>query len=117
MPSTRKSMNGCGQDGRVTTTRTSATTGAGVNASSDLDLDASCITVSVTELGTAAPGSQSAAPGVVSSEEIAAPGAAGCAFRSDIFTGFADFVTSWSVGIKMDSDSGEGLMDGFFMCS
>src|ERR1043165_2055223 len=61
---------------------------------------------------------QSAAPGLQS----AAPGAAlDCFFRVGNFAGWASFAffsASRSVSeMKMDSDSGDGVMEGFLMCS
>ena len=89
MPSTRKSQNGCAQDGAVTTTKTAATAGSNAvdpaaGASKELEPIASCMTPSVPELTTAAPGTQSATLGAAGSAEPAAPGAAEC----DFFLGF-----------------------------
>src|SRR3954466_4671243 len=67
-------------------------------------------------LHSAAPGLQSAAPGVVGSAEAGAPWALDCFFRIGIFAGWASFAffnTSRSVSeMKMDSDSRDGAMDG-----
>ena len=64
---------------------------------------------------------ESAAPGAAGSAEAAAPWAFGCFFRVGIFAGwtnFACFRASRTVSdMKMDSDSGEGVMNGFLMCS
>src|SRR3954465_3306223 len=72
-------------------------------------------------LHSAAPGLQSAAPGAVGSAEAGAPWALDCFFRVEIFAGWATFVffsASRSVSeMKMDSDSGDGVIDGFLMCS
>src|SRR3954468_18643224 len=72
-------------------------------------------------LQSAAPGVQSAAPDVVGSAEAGAPWAPDCFFRVGIFAGwatFAFFSASRSVSeMKMDSDSGDGVIDGFLMCS
>src|SRR4051812_5695180 len=90
-PSTKKSLNGGAQDGAVTTTRKVVATGACAIGSLYLDLDAYCIIVSIPELTTAAPGPQSAAPGVVGSEEAVVPGVIDCTFRSAIFIDFSAF--------------------------
>src|SRR3954470_24028254 len=72
-------------------------------------------------LQSAAPGVQSAAPGVVGSAEAGAPWAPDCFFIVGIFTGwatFAFFSVSRSISeMKMDSDSGDGMIDGFLICS
>src|SRR4051812_34780598 len=72
-------------------------------------------------LQSAAPGVQSAAPGVVGPAEAGAPWAPDCFFRVGIFAGWATFVffsPSRSVSeMKMDSDSGDGVIDGFLLCS
>src|SRR4051812_42411952 len=72
-------------------------------------------------LQSAAPGVQSAAPGAVGSAEAGAPWAPDCFFRVGIFAGwatFAFFSASRSVSeIKMESDSGDGMIDGFSICS
>src|ERR1041384_3921978 len=72
-------------------------------------------------LHSAAPGLQSAAPGAAGSTEAGAPWVFDCFFRVGIFVGwayFAFFSTSKSVSeMKMDLDSGVGVMDGFLMCS
>src|SRR4051812_47906576 len=72
-------------------------------------------------LHSAAPGLQSAVPGAASSTEAGAPWALDCFFGVGIFAGrasFAFFNTSRSVSkMKMDSDSGDGVIDGFLMCS
>src|SRR3954468_20958798 len=71
-------------------------------------------------LQSAPPGVQSAAPGVVGSAEAGASWAPDCFFRVGIFAGWATFAffnASRSVSeMKMDSDSGDGTMDGFLMC-
>src|SRR3954463_1813078 len=68
-----------------------------------------------------APGMQSAAPGAVGSAEAGAPWAPGCFFRVGIFANWASFAfcsASKSVSeMKMDSDSGDGVIDGFLICS
>ena len=72
-------------------------------------------------LHSAAPGLQSAAPGAIGSAEAVAPWALDCFFKAGIFAdwaSFAFFMASRSVSqIKMDTDSGDGVMDGFLMCS
>src|SRR3954470_21984140 len=72
-------------------------------------------------LQSAAPGVQSADPGAVGSAEAGAPWAPDCFFRVGIFAGldtFAFFSASRSVSeMKMDSDSGDGMIDGFLICS
>src|ERR1044071_8530513 len=72
-------------------------------------------------LQSAAPGLQSAAPGAVGSAEAGAPWALDCFFVVDIFAGWASFAffsASRSVSeMKMDLNSGDGVMDGFLMCS
>src|SRR4051812_19790085 len=72
-------------------------------------------------LQSAAPGVQSSAPGAAGSAEAGAPWAPDCFFRVGIFAGWATFVffsASRSVSeMKMDSDSGDGVIDGFLMCS
>src|SRR4051812_7136904 len=72
-------------------------------------------------LQSAAPGVQSAAPAVVGSAEAGAPWAPDCFLRVGIFAGwatFAFFSASRSVSeMKMDSDSGDGMIDGFLICS
>src|ERR1041385_3245892 len=64
---------------------------------------------------------QSAVPDVVGSPEAEAPLLPDCFFKLGIFAGgasFAFFNASRSVSeMKMDSDSGDGTMDGFLMCS
>src|SRR3954469_2149631 len=69
----------------------------------------------------AAPGVQSSAPGAVGSAEAGAPWAPDCFFRVGIFAGwatFAFFSISRSVSeMKMDSDSRDGMIDGFLICS
>src|SRR4051812_16428155 len=68
-----------------------------------------------------APGVQSAAPGASGSAEAGASWAPDCFFRVGIFAGwaiFAFFRASRSVSeMKMDSDSRDGVIDGFLMCS
>ena len=68
-----------------------------------------------------APGLQSAAPGAAGSVEAETPWAPDCFFRVGIFAGWASFAfcsVSKSVSeMKMDSDSGDGVIDGFLMCS
>src|SRR4051812_42335749 len=63
----------------------------------------------------------SAAPGVAGSAEAGAPWAPSCFFRVDIFADWASWAcrnVSKSVSeMKMDSDSGDGVMDGFLICS
>src|SRR3954467_12748492 len=72
-------------------------------------------------LQSAAPGLQSTAPGDVGSAEAGAPWAPDCFFRVGIFAGWASFAflsASRSVSeMKMDSDSGDGMIDGFLICS
>src|SRR3954471_16701634 len=72
-------------------------------------------------LHSAAPGVQSASPGDVGSAEAGAPWAPDCFFRVGIFAGwatFAFFSTSRSVSeMNMDSDSGDGMIDGLLICS
>src|SRR3954463_11960868 len=72
-------------------------------------------------LHSAAPGVQSAAPGAAGSAEAGAPWAPSCFFRIDIFADWASCAcrsVSKSVSeIKMDSDSGDGVIDGFLICS
>src|SRR4051812_26275144 len=114
--STKKSRIGRTQDGATTTT-TTASSSAG--SASELHPNASCMTTSVPELTTTTLGTQSANPGAVGSEEPAAPGAAECAFWLGLPNGSAAFTIGASkpAGMKMDSHSGEELMDGFLMCS
>src|SRR4051812_28621524 len=109
MPSTKKSRKGCAHDGATTTVRTTAATGTDADDASGSVSDAFCGVTTVPELVTTAPGLQSAAPGAADSEEPAAPGEAECDFRPDAFA----IGGSSSAGMKIDSDSGEGLMDGF----
>src|SRR4051812_32427088 len=72
-------------------------------------------------LQSASPGVQSAAPGAVGSAEAGAPWVPDCFFRVGIFAGWATFAlfsASRSVSeMKMDSDSGDGMIDGFLICS
>src|SRR3954466_9549740 len=72
-------------------------------------------------LQSAAPGVQSAAPGAVGSAEAGAPWAPDYFFRVGIFDGcatFAFFSASRSVfEMKMDSDSRDGMIDGFLIWS
>src|SRR3954467_15502912 len=72
-------------------------------------------------LHSAAPGVQSAAPGAAGSAEAGAPWAPSCFFRVEIFADWASWAcrsVSKSVSeMKMDSDSGDGVMDGFLICS
>src|SRR3954468_1309928 len=72
-------------------------------------------------LHSAAPGVQSAAPGVAGSAEAGAPWAPSCFFRVEIFANWDSLAcrsVSKSVSeMKMDSDSGDGVMDGFLICS
>src|SRR4051812_3272860 len=72
-------------------------------------------------LHSAAPGVQSAAPGAAGSAEAGAPWAPDCFFRVVIFAGWATFAflnASRSVSeMKMDSESGDGVIDDFLMCS
>src|SRR3954467_1817360 len=68
-------------------------------------------------LHSAAPGVQSAAPGAAGSAEAGAPWAPSCFFRVEIFADWASLAcrsVSKSVSeMKMDSDSGDGVIDGF----
>src|SRR3954463_8675852 len=70
---------------------------------------------------TTTPGVQSAAPGAVGSAEAGAPWAPDCFFRVGIFAGWATFAflnASRSVfEMKMDSDSGDGMIDVFLISS
>src|SRR3954467_7200376 len=67
-------------------------------------------------LHSAAPGVQSAAPGAAGSAEAGAPWAPSCFFRIKIFADLASCAfrsVSKSVSeMKMDSDYGDGVMDG-----
>ena len=117
----KKSRNGCAQEGAVTTTRRAAATGSraaepAMGASAELESIASFMTPSVPELTTVAPVTQSATPRTVAAEP-AAPGAAECAFCLGVFAEVGASGAFESAGMKIDSDSGEGLMDGFLMCS
>src|SRR3954466_15307783 len=71
-------------------------------------------------LHSAAPGVQSAAPGAAGSADAGAPWAPSCFFRVEIFADWASWScrnVSKSVSeMKMDSDSGDGVMDGFLIC-
>src|SRR4051812_14693385 len=108
MPSTKKSRKGSAQEGAVTITITTIASGSCCSASTtgsseEVEPIASCMDTSVPELTTTSPGVHSAAPG-----------AAEC---SATFCFLADFSASISAifrlaGIKMDSDSREGLIDG-----
>src|SRR3954468_16225936 len=140
IPSTRKSLIGCAQDGALTTTITTACWGcASAISASELPIVAtvthsaapgetcsSCAGTSSTQsaapgVQSAASGVQSAAPGAFGSAEAGAPWAPTCFFRVVIFAGCASFdffKASRSVSeMKMDSDSGDGVMDGFRICS
>src|ERR1041385_6353555 len=72
-------------------------------------------------LQSAAPGPQSTAAGAIGSAEVEGPFVLDCFFKLEIFVGgasFAFFNASRSVSeMKMDSDSEDGMMDGFLMCS
>src|SRR3954462_7083071 len=72
-------------------------------------------------LHSAAPGVQSAAPGAAGSAEAGAPWAPSCFFGGEIFADWGSCAcrsVSKSVSeMKMDSDSGDGVIDGFLICS
>src|ERR1041385_540667 len=109
MPSTRKSLNGSAHDGAATITITVTVSGSScastaTGSSEGEEPTASGMVSSVPELTIAAPGLQSAAPG-----------AAECSFAFCFFASSSAIFRS--AGIKIVSDSGEGLMDGLWMFS
>src|SRR4051812_17151566 len=109
MPSTTKSLNGSAHDGAATITIKVTAYGFGCATSATGSSEkeepiAPGMVSSVPELTTTTPGSQSAAPG-----------AAECSFAFCFFASSSAIFRS--AGIKIDSDSGEGLMDGLWMFS
>src|ERR1041385_293099 len=109
VPSTKKFLNGSAHDGAATITITATASGSGcvtsaTGGSEEEEPIASCMIPSVPVLTAAAPGLQSAAPS-----------AAECSFSFCFFA--SSSATFRSAGIKIDFDSGEGLMDGLWMFS
>src|SRR3954466_12561847 len=76
IPSTRKSLNGCAQDGVVTTVMTIVVAGACPIDPPTSSSTASAMMTSVPKLTTVAPGLQSTAPGATGSTEVEASGTA-----------------------------------------
>src|ERR1041385_7634476 len=108
VPSTKKFLNGSAHDGAATITITATASGSGCSASATGSSEeekpiSSCMTPSVHERTTTTPGSQSAAPGAAECSASFCFLADLCGSSSTIFR---------SARIKMDSDSGEGLIDG-----